>query len=413
MAGRVILTDEWAYDRRAAVLDQGRLIAFFNDNAFDDTPRPGAVVAVRVARVFPDRDRISADLDGIPASLRLGRRQAPSPGQVILATVTAEPREGKPLQLRQGYFIEHRWFLADSTAGGLRLSQRLRQGGFTPPGGLEPSSCQITLRLGAASAPPDTLMEEIRIAEDRIRAIKAMPALKPGVIDNGPDAITTARQAFPDAEPVPGDDSTAWLQAGVDEQLEAALRPRVDLGGGGILHVSTPPGAAVFDGDSGDGDMTLRALAAAMVPAIARALVLRRISGPVVADFPRLNPADRKAIGASMVEAVEHDPLRPQCHGFEPGGLYTMTRPWRWRPLADLMAGDDRRLGLDALRLARAAAGGHDMAPAIRVPASVLAWLEGEGAAARLAALKSLAISPRFLSDEGISRPVRDETARS
>ena len=52
MAGRVILTDEWAYDRRAAVLDQGRLIAFFNDNAFDDTPRPGAVVAVRVARVF-------------------------------------------------------------------------------------------------------------------------------------------------------------------------------------------------------------------------------------------------------------------------------------------------------------------------------------------------------------------------
>ena len=29
MAGRVILTDEWAYDRRAAVLDQGRLIAFF------------------------------------------------------------------------------------------------------------------------------------------------------------------------------------------------------------------------------------------------------------------------------------------------------------------------------------------------------------------------------------------------
>ena len=344
---RSILADGLEWDRRAAVVgDDGRLLAYFNDpweGPGEREPlRPGAVVAARVARVFADRGRVAAELDGRPLSIRLGRRVPPAPGGIVLATVTAEPREAKPPQLRLG--------VDDATR--------------------------------TASPPPP----------------------KPMLIENGPDAIDAARAAFPDAELVEASPST-WSDAGIDIQLEAALEPRVALPDGGVLHINTPPGAAVFDGDSGEGGLTPPALAEAMVPEVARALVLRRVSGPVVVDFPRLDAGGRRKIHDGMKAALASDPVDVQCHGFVSGGLYTMTRPWRWRPLADLLEPTPARLGLDVLRLVLGATHGHGTAPEIVVPAAAHDWLHGDGRELLASVLKRLAIKPRFRSDDRVARP--------
>ena len=196
-----------------------------------------------------------------------------------------------------------------------------------------------------------------------------------------------------------------WSDADIGIQLEAALEPRVDLPDGGVLHINTPPGAAVFDGDSGEGGLAPPALADAMVPEVARALVLRRIGGPVVVDFPRLDAGGRRRIHGSMKAALAGDPLGAQCHGFGPGGLYAATRPWRWRPLADLLEPTPARLGLDALRLVPGASHGHGADPEIVVPAAAMDWLRVDGKELLASVLKPLAIKPRFRSDGRIGRP--------
>ena len=353
---RRILADGLEWDRRAAVVgDDGRLLAYFNDpwegSGGNPPLRPGAVVAARVVQVFADRGRIAAEFDGQPLSIRLGRRTPPAPGSVVVATVTADPRESKPPQLRLGVVVD----AARPEAGEL---------------------------AGLESSPPS----------------------KPALIENGPDAIGAARAAFPDAELVEAA-SSDWDDADIDIQLEAALEPRLALPDGGVLHINTPPGAAVFDGDSGEGGLAPAALAEAMAPEVARSLVLRRIGGPVVVDFPRLDAGLRKSIHEGMKAALAIDPLDVQCHGFGPGGLYAVTRPWRWRPLADLLEPTPARLGLDALRLVLGVSRGHGTAPEIVVPAAAHDWLHGDGRELLAAVLKPLAIKPRFRSDDQTERP--------
>ena len=290
----------------------------------------------------------------------------------------------------------------------MRLSRRLAATGFEAPAALVDlaqklkSEMSVTLRLGAAKLDADALTARaMRLSEEvKTLADSAASSASDGVISSGPDAATTAQHIFPDAEVMIDADGTCWQESDLDSMIEAAILPRHELAGGAVLHINTPPGAAVVDGDSGSSNLSPSALADAMVAPVAEAMLLRRISGPVVIDFPRLNRAGQERIDAAMRQAVADDPLHPVCHGFTPGGLYTLTRPWRWRPLADLRAPTPQRLGLAALRLARQA-GMAAKTGVVVVPPAVGGWLNGDGAAYRDTVMKGLASRVEFRSDEG------------
>lgn len=412
MTRPTILIDDCPFLRRVAVLQGEDLLAYGEDNMLLDLPRPGAVVVARVEQLFPDHGQASVDCGGIAGSLRLGRKPYPAPGDLVLATVTAEPREQKPLQLRQGVFIEETYLLAESGPAGLRLSRGLREAGFTSPKETTPRH-QITLRSAAVKCSAETLRDMIAAAEARIDTFLADQPTAPGMLANGPDALAVAQAAFPDATCSNTPDAVAWDEAGVDAALVEALQPTLVLPAGARLHIHTPPGAAVIDCDSAAGGLAPLALAKLMVPVIAREMVLRRISGPVVVDFPRLDGKGQRQIDALMHDAVADDPQRPQCHGFTKGGLYTLTRPWRGQPLVALLAPSGMRHGLMALRLVHAARLGRDLAPVIRLPETGYIWLEGEGSAARDQVLEGLAIRPQFRSDEHVIQPVLDARSTS
>ena len=398
---------------RVAVLNDGRLIAYFEDDGAAAAPRPGSIARARVERVFAENKMIACRLDvaggSIAASLRWPGGAMPKPGDRLAVTVAAEAREGKPIQLRRGVVREDPAMIFESRGRGLRLSRRLAATGFEAPAALVDLALKlkgemsITLRLGAAKLDADTLLARAVGLSEEVKAHAESAAASTsgdGVISTGPDAASTAQHIFPAAEVIMDTAGSRWQETDLDSMIEAAISPRHQLAGGAVLHINTPPGAAVIDGDSGNSNLSPSALAGAMVVPVAEAMLLRRISGPVVIDFPRLDRTAMQRIDAAMRDAVADDPLHPVCHGFTPGGLYTLTRPWRWRPLAELLAPTPQRLGLAALRLARRAGMGAKTGIVV-VPPAAGNWLNGDGAAYRDEVMKGLASCIEFLSDEG------------
>ncbi|XDZ65972.1 ribonuclease E/G [Alphaproteobacteria bacterium LSUCC0684] len=402
MASTRIIVDRLAGYTRTALLKDNLLTDLFIDDADDLAPGPGAVLRARVERVFPDHDRVSLDIGGIPASMRNRGGKAVRPGEMILATVAAEAREKKPLQLRRGLFRAGRYVMVEDGAAERRLSRGLRETGYMPPDDLlRPlSSLTITLRRAVAGADPSWVKAEFDELVTWAESILDLPSSGPAILAPAITGIEEARLVEPDAEMVMDDDGSAWEEAGIDEALEAALAPTVFLAGGGAIHISTPPGAAVIDGDSGDDALAPMQLARAMVPEVARQIRLRRIGGPVVIDFPRLGAKDRRQIADLMDAAVQDDPCRPRCHGFTEGGLFTLTRPWRWRSLAVHLAPSPARIGRDALRLLRRNGARRPHHPLeICLPPAGLEWLEGPGALSRAKIEEGLVFAPRFRSD--------------
>lgn len=390
-----------------AVLRGGRLISLFEDRGQGTPFVPGTIALARVDQVFPDHQLIACNLDGVAATLRWGRGVLPKSGDRLLVTVAAESREGKPLNLRRGAVLEDRFMIVETGRTGLHRSRRLKAKGYEAPSELAAlcTRVRLTLRQAAAGCDGDEIIARARQliheAEQLMEnAGSSTPLLRPG-----PDALATAEQAFPDADVTVDETGNLWAEADIDNMIDDALLPQIALNGGGVLHINTPPGAAVFDGDSGKGEQLPLGLARAMVDPVAEALMLRRISGPVVVDFPRLDRQGMKDIDRLMHDAVAADPLHPVCHGFTPGGLYTLTRPWRWQPLSVMRAPTAERYGRQALRQASQAVMRAERGMVL-APTASITWLS-EQAEGELAALfKSLARRVEFRSDNAVTDPV-------
>jgi len=412
MTSSRIIVDRLPGYTRTALIKAGILTDLFVEDADDPAPRPGAVVRARVERVFPDHHRASLDIGGMSASMRIRDAARLRSGEVMVATVTAEPREGKPLQLRRGIFRAGRYVIIESGTPGLRLSMGLREAGYIPPEDLraEISTFTVTLRRSVNGADLEEVRAELNELTTWGESINQMPSSGSAIIAPALSGHEEAALLEPDAEVVIDDDGRAWEEAGLDEALQKALAPTLPLAGGGVIHVSTPPGAAVIDGDSGVDALPPMRLALSMVPATAHQLRLRRIGGPVVVDFPRLGAKDRRRISQLMAEHVRDDPCRPSCHGFTEGGLFTLTRPWRWRPLSTDISANPAQIGRDALRLARNHGARHPRRPVeICLPPAGLAWLEGPGASHRLRVEERLALPPRFRSDNSLEHAISQD----
>jgi hypothetical protein len=358
----LIIVDDVPSFRRVAVIRDGVLDQLFCDDAADLMPRPGAVVAVRIEQVFPQHGRVKVKLMGMTASFRTAQAKPMLPGQMIAAKVHADARDE---------------FLGDS-----RIFSQGKPIQLKPIDGGE---------------------------------FGELPS-QSGVLTPAPDALMRGKDILPMAEVIMDEDGTAWEQYGLDDALADALKMTLHLPKGGMIHISTPPGAAVVDGDSGAASLSPQALAEDMVASVMRQLRLRRIAGPIVIDFPRLSSAGRAKISGLMEAAAKHDGLKPSLHGFTRGGLYTMSRPWHLRSLAEELKPPLRMAGLDALRLIRNQ--GHRQKAAragvgIRCHPAVLAWLEGDGAEALAELCRGLAFMPKFVSDVSTDGARLDGTAVS
>ena len=176
------------------------------------------------------------------------------------------------------------------------------------------------------------------------------------------------------------------FDAVLEAEIAGLAEPVVELDGGARLAIHPTPALVAIDVDSGSAGGPHQALNRAIIPALARQIRLRGLSGAILVDFAGLSARRRAALGPALVEALAGDPLRPRLLGFTALGLAEIVRPRVHPPLHELLAGP-HAAGLAALRaLAGVCAAPPHRLPALRAAPAVVAALQADaGALADLA----------------------------
>jgi len=202
---------------------------------------------------------------------------------------------------------------------------------------------------------------------DRMLAGAGPPAL----LARGPGAVERLAALHPSA-PILVDDAgiVAMLRPALgdrltvrtvlDEQLagwiDALAEHSVALPGGMRASVHPTPALVAIDVDAGSASADRRpkrtaqmAANRAMLPALARQIRLRNLSGAIVVDVAGMALRHRSALAPDFAAALAEDPLRPRFLGFSALGLAEIMRPRMHPPLHELLAGP-HAAGLVALR---------------------------------------------------------------
>ena len=203
-----------------------------------------------------------------------------------------------------------------------------------------------------------------------------LAALHPGpVVVDDPAVFATLRPALGDR---------LILGAAWDDDLQTAIAALADrivtLPGG--LRASIEPTAALVAIDMDMAAATAgrdakqpkqEAANRAALPALARQIRLRNLSGAILIDLAGIALRRRAAFTDDLRAALAPDPAKPRLLGFTPGGLAEIQRPRTFPPLHELLAGP-HAAGLAALRTI-AVDGGHPP-PLLRAAPDVVSALE-------------------------------------
>lgn len=224
----------------------------------------------------------------------------------------------------------------------------------------------------------------------------------PALLRRGPDAVRRLAALHPSARvfvddaglagtlrPVLGDRleivSAAWDEA-TAEQVAAVGGVSCALPGGARASFHPTPALVAIDVDAGAATASRAGKAAsqlalnqAMLPALARQIRLRNLSGAILLDLAGMPARKRFALGPALAEALAADPVQPRFLGFTALGLAEIVRARVHPPLHEMLAGP-HAAGLAALRAVAAAVLPGER-PVLRASPAVAAALEADPAA--------------------------------
>ena len=218
----------------------------------------------------------------------------------------------------------------------------------------------------------------------------------PALLRHGPNAIQ--RLAALHSGPVVVDDPGlfAALRPALGERLELGpawdedIRTAVEalshrmVGLPGGLRASIEPTAALVAIDMDMAAATAgreakipkqEAANRAALPALARQIRLRNLSGAILLDVAGLPLRRRPSLADALRSALAPDPARPRLLGFTAGGLAEIQRPRTHPPLHELLAGP-HAAGLAALRTIAGADAARP--PQLRAAPDVVTALEAD-----------------------------------
>ena len=190
----------------------------------------------------------------------------------------------------------------------------------------------------------------------------------PAMLGSGPGAIERLATLYPGA-PITVDDPAvaAGLPTGaaVDREpwddalateVEALSGMSVELPGGARASIHPTPALVAIDLDTASSSAGRQAKSTAQrdinraaLPALARAIRLRNLSGAIVVDLAGMSSKARAALAPDFVAALAPDPARPRFLGFTALGLAEILRPRAHPPLHELI-GSAHGAALAALR---------------------------------------------------------------
>ena len=207
-------------------------------------------------------------------------------------------------------------------------------------------------------------------------AVERLLALHPGSAVIADDACSGATIVL-----------RAWDDR-IEEEVQALAEPLILLPGGMQATVHPTPALVAIDIDMAGGTAERRPKVSAQreanraaLPALARAIRLRNLSGAILIDLAGMSVKARFGLQTDVSDALSGDPLRPRFLGFTAGGLIEMIRPRVYPPVHELLAGP-HAAGLAALReMMRACVADPSMVPVLRAHPEVARALEADGMA--------------------------------
>ncbi len=180
----------------------------------------------------------------------------------------------------------------------------------------------------------------------------------------------------------------AAFDAATEDQVVALAEPVVVFANGARAQFHPTPALTAIDLDAGAataerGGKTAAqaALNRALVPALARQIRLRNLSGAILIDFAGMKARHRASLTPMLAAALAEDPLKPRLLGFTALGFAEILRPRIRPPLHELLRGP-HAAGLAALRgLLADMAQAPGRAPRLIASPAVVAALEADRAA--------------------------------
>ncbi len=220
------------------------------------------------------------------------------------------------------------------------------------------------------------------------------------LVARGPGALERLAWAHP-AAPIVTDDAVLAAQVrswaadvsvaarafddALEAEIEALAAAEAWLPGGLRASIHPTPALVAIDVDSGAASSARTPKPAAQreanraaLPALARQIVLRNLSGAILIDLAGLSAKRRASLGPALTKALAVDPLGARLLGFTTLGLAEIVRARVHPPLHEVLAGP-HAAGLVALRtVARAVAAEPAVARALRAAPDVVAALQAD-----------------------------------
>ena len=138
--------------------------------------------------------------------------------------------------------------------------------------------------------------------------------------------------------------SALFEDAGIEAEIEAALQPRVLLGGGAWISIEPTEGFTAIDvnaggsAETGSSKSPVMEINLAAAKEIARQIRLRSISGLIVVDFIHVtDKADSARLTRALEAALAADPVHNRVSAMSEFGLVEITRRREHESLADIL----------------------------------------------------------------------------
>ena len=174
---------------------------------------------------------------------------------------------------------------------------------------------------------------------------------EPGLVSRGPSPLDDILAAHPGVSPIRGDFPPALA-----DEIAALAEREVDLPAGMRASIHPTPALVAIDLDMAAATAGRQTKASAQMaanlaalPALARQIRLRNLSGAIFIDPAGLSLKRRAKLAPALAAALTGDPLRPCLLGFTALGLAEIVRRRVRRPLHEVLGGP-HAAGLAALR---------------------------------------------------------------
>lgn len=350
MKGRVILLDEIAGRRAAALMVDGRLEDLLIDPPESAPPGPGAIYRARVDRQMKGQGGVILQLgDGQRGFLRQARGLTPGQSLLVQVNSYAEPGKAPPVTTR--LLFKSRYAIVTPGAPGLNVARsirdeaerdRLLEIAHAARAEMD-AALGLILRSACAGVDGDAIAEDIGTMTDLARKIMAEDgAGAPAPLLDAPDAELLAWRDWADPDPdAVIDEAGAFVAHGVLDEIAALADPVVALRGGFSMAVEPTRALVAVDVNTGGDTSPAAGLKAnlAALRALPRQLRLRGLGGQVVLDLAPSPKKDRRQIEQAARGALRTDPVETALVGWTPLGHLELQRKRERLPLKEALPG--------------------------------------------------------------------------